>query len=172
MDDYRLVYCSRSLIHLAHDNSLTVVRNIFSKLVIKNERRNITGFLLIDIDSMAQIFEGARSDINDLYKTIERDNRHTDVKLLEFRSILNRCFSKWSMAGSIRMQRHIDIYLNHGISGALKPECLSPGIIVSLGKGLLAHQSRQAAFKHALGPDRFPRSACLAEPKDRGSKQG
>jgi hypothetical protein len=45
-----------------------------------------------------QCLEGPRPAVNELYATILRDERHSDVVLLEYGDTQNRLFADWSMA--------------------------------------------------------------------------
>ncbi len=62
-----------------------------------NIRANITGVLFFGNNYFLQILEGPRSNLNRLYNKIIRDERHTNMQVLELREIGSRCFHEWSM---------------------------------------------------------------------------
>lgn len=73
-----------------------------------NKERCITGALLLHHGYFVQCVEGHRDILNQLYSSIIRDARHTDVRLARFRTIEERTFDQWSMGkadGSLITQR-------------------------------------------------------------------
>ncbi|MCZ4694949.1 hypothetical protein DWB61_08100 [Ancylomarina euxinus] len=63
----------------------------------KNEIQNITGLLLYNDEAFIQVIEGKREIIQNLFKLISKDSRHSNmVKLLE-EPIEKRDFPGWSM---------------------------------------------------------------------------
>ena len=71
-----------------------------------NQEHGITGMLCSyeDGNGFLQVLEGAREEINTLYNTIIRDERHTDVVLLSYEEIDERKFANWRM-GRIDLSR-------------------------------------------------------------------
>lgn len=63
-----------------------------------NIKKNITGCLLYHKNVFLQLLEGDRQDINELYETLQTDNRHSNVTQIIKENIENRMFSDWSMA--------------------------------------------------------------------------
>lgn len=62
-----------------------------------NARLNITGVLFFGNNYFLQILEGPRHHINILYNKIVKDERHTNMQVLELREIGSRCFPEWTM---------------------------------------------------------------------------
>lgn len=62
-----------------------------------NARANITGALFFGNNYFLQFLEGSRHDLNLLYNKIIRDERHTNMQVLELKEIGSRCFPEWSM---------------------------------------------------------------------------
>lgn len=62
-----------------------------------NARSNITGMLFFGNNYFLQILEGPRNNLNILYNKIIKDERHTNMQVLELREIGSRCFHEWSM---------------------------------------------------------------------------
>jgi hypothetical protein len=90
----RLIYASRSA------NPIT--GNLIDGILVKSRQKNpgagITGVLCIcHGDVFIQALEGGRDEVNRLYGTIQRDDRHTGVTLLHYEEIDERRFSSWRM---------------------------------------------------------------------------
>ena len=90
----RLIYVSR-MTEVCDTKALEQILKVSRK---KNEARGITGALCFDPSFFLQCLEGRRSAVCELYADIVRDERHTDVTLLDFREIDERSFGDWSMA--------------------------------------------------------------------------
>jgi hypothetical protein len=78
------------------------VANILAKSRRNNTRDGVTGGLLFSDGCFAQVLGGPADMVESAYKRIQGDIRHSDVTVLEAKSITNRDFPNWSMgyAGS------------------------------------------------------------------------
>ena len=97
-DLYRIVYCSRNLIRGGDETIASEVQNILAKSRHNNQRVGITGALLFNAGSFAQVLEGRLSDIERTFELIQRDLRHSDVTVVQIGPIAERQFPSWSMA--------------------------------------------------------------------------
>lgn len=91
---YELIYTSLAVREMANDdlnNILTVSRD-------KNKRLGITGILLYQNRTFIQLLEGEKEAVCELYKTIQKDDRHTRVATFWEAAIESRNFAQWSMA--------------------------------------------------------------------------
>jgi hypothetical protein len=91
-----------------------------------NKKRFITGALLLHQGYFVQCVEGHRDILNQLYSSIIRDARHSDVRLVRFRTIEERTFDQWHMGkadGSLITQR---LTLHYSPDMAFNPALLSP----------------------------------------------
>lgn len=73
------------------------IAKILSQSRRHNEKTQISGYLIYHKGSFMQIIEGADEDIKSLYKRIEKDDRHRNIKLIYCVSISERAFDGWSM---------------------------------------------------------------------------
>lgn len=73
------------------------IMDIVSFSRTKNERLGITGVLLYLNGQIVQVLEGQQSAIEDLYKSIQSDPRHTNVRTVISHPISQRLFSHWYM---------------------------------------------------------------------------
>lgn len=98
----RLLYASRAVEPI--DNK--VLEAILEESRSYNHEHGITGMLCSheDGNGFLQVLEGSRDEINRLYNTIVRDERHTDVLLLAYEEICERKFANWRM-GRIDLER-------------------------------------------------------------------
>jgi hypothetical protein len=91
-----LLYVSRATFPSgsADENIVGILRSARGR----NAAMEVTGALLYLGGFFAQVLEGEASDVNQLMIDILRDERHSDVRIIEVRSIDERRFSNWSMA--------------------------------------------------------------------------
>jgi len=80
----------------------TVV-DIVEKGAVKNSEKGITGLLILTGNEFLQVLEGPTREVNELYLTIARDDRHRDIRLISFEQITKRYFQTWNM-------RLVDLY--------------------------------------------------------------
>src|SRR5680860_215259 len=90
---YQLVYRS-----IALDASEDVVRNILVSSRKNNSVSGITGCLIFRGGFYLQILEGEPKAVKELFYTIEDDNRHGKVELLNEGECNERTFNDWDMA--------------------------------------------------------------------------
>ena len=67
------------------------------KFRINNQLNEITGVLCSGDGIFLQVLEGYRNKVNKLYANIHRDDRHTNIELLNYEEITQRAFYAWSM---------------------------------------------------------------------------
>lgn len=89
----RMLYASRAAAPLQGQ----VIDAILSQSRDHNPRLGITGMLCYSDDLFLQVLEGGRDEVCELYNTIVRDDRHTNVRLLSFEEIAERRFGSWTM---------------------------------------------------------------------------
>ena len=64
----------------------------------RNALHGITGLLVYDYGAFLQVLEGHKLDVETIFASIERDRRHTKIKVLTRELKLEREFHTWSMA--------------------------------------------------------------------------
>lgn len=137
MSVIQLVYSSRNHAAAEPDRSqLELLRSILAVSRRNNARDGITGFLLFDRAWFFQILEGERQSVTASYGRIEKDPRHSEVRLMSTRDIRRRSFPRWSMGAALRTLDQQEIYLRHGICGALDPNRVTAPTILSLAMDL------------------------------------
>jgi hypothetical protein len=97
-ETYRLVYGSRR-IQNSHTPELSeLINDILENARENNRQTGISGVLLFDTRSFAQVIEGPPKAVKNLFGQIICDPRHTAVTVQEHGLIPGRAFTKWVMA--------------------------------------------------------------------------
>ncbi len=63
----------------------------------RNERNDVTGMLLYKDRRFIQLLEGHEENVQKIFDSIRKDERHTDVELLWLRYVQYRDFPDWTM---------------------------------------------------------------------------
>ncbi len=96
-DLYRLIYYSRNAIPGDAEALAAAITSILTKSQANNQRAGVTGALMFNAGCFAQVLEGSRSAIEDVFERIQQDERHGEVSLLAFDAADTRAFENWSM---------------------------------------------------------------------------
>lgn len=91
---HRLVYCSIA----SETLTLEDVKEISRKASLNNAKRAISGGLLYCESQFLQVLEGGLEEVNHTFSRIVRDERHYDLRLIEFGKIPKRRFRGWDMS--------------------------------------------------------------------------
>ncbi len=95
---FRILYCSRNRTAQVEGKGAQALSQIFQTARFNNSRRDVTGALLYSSGFFAQVLEGPREEIEQVFEKIQCDPRHGDVTVLECSDIESRDFPQWSMA--------------------------------------------------------------------------
>lgn len=93
---FQLMYRSRILV--AAEDRGDELADLFTRARSNNQRRDITGALLVSGQWFVQVLEGDEAVVRSLFATIQTDPRHEDVELLFAEPADTRVFAHWSMA--------------------------------------------------------------------------
>lgn len=150
MDLVQLVYVSRNTVPGDDRSLLGHLREILKVSQANNSRDGITGYLIFDKTWFVQILEGERAMVQATYDRIAKDARHERVSKLEVRPIKMRDFGQWSMGGAMRNLDQQEVFLRHGISGAMDPSRMTAQAVVALARDLEALEaSRRPSIRMA-----------------------
>ncbi len=97
MDLYRLVYTSRNLMEGGEEEQKAAVAGVLAVSKRNNARVGVTGALLFNRGSFAQVLEGSKAAVETTFERIQRDTRHSDVAVLQCEPVTARAFPNWSM---------------------------------------------------------------------------
>ena len=92
MKNFQLIYSSQPFGY-----NLEILSSILTTSRVNNKKRNITGALICREDIFLQLLEGPKTDIEETYGSIKRDDRHLNVQQLVDRNIDQRLFPAWAM---------------------------------------------------------------------------
>ena len=95
---FRLIYYSKNNIPAGHQSAYREIKEILRKSSENNRRSNVTGALLFNQTYFAQVLEGDRKAVTEVFCRVSGDSRHTDIVLLDARAVNERIFLDWSMA--------------------------------------------------------------------------
>ena len=98
-DLVRIVYVSRSTFTPmpAERGIEPNVARILSQSRLNNARRGLVGALYFGDGCFFQCLEGRAQDVDRLYAALQRDPRHTELKVLDRQPIDRTSFAAWSM---------------------------------------------------------------------------
>jgi Sensors of blue-light using FAD len=113
----RLLYASRA----AEEVTQELVDSILAQSRSHNPDLGITGVLCWGGDVFMQVLEGGRGNVNNLYNTIVRDQRHREVMLLQYVEVSERRFAGWTM-GQVQLKKiNPSLLLKYSESAHLDP---------------------------------------------------
>lgn len=95
----RIIYISRATFDSlpAADGVEPTVSRILSTSRRNNRRNGLVGMLYYGDGCFFQCLEGERSKVEALYRTLLKDKRHTDLKILASEPIKRLSFPDWNM---------------------------------------------------------------------------
>lgn len=93
---YSILYRSHATLPERGEREMEMV----DAAVSRNGREDVTGLLHRESDTYFQWLEGSRRQVEAIYQSIVRDERHNNVVCLKRGVIGERSFSQWSMAYS------------------------------------------------------------------------
>lgn len=89
----QLIYASNAAREFCDDE----LAAILDSSIRHNRQNGITGLLLYARGTFLQALEGKQVAVEETYERIKKDNRHTELAVVEWAPILRRSFSDWSM---------------------------------------------------------------------------
>lgn len=129
-----LIYASKKVESLA----LLDVMDIVRKSETRNRQSDITGFLCFSEKYFLQVLEGNRARINETFRRIVADQRHTGVEIISAKEIEAREFGRWSMGFMSHTEDKRKIYLRYSKSDLFDPYDLTESSAFGLLKSVSA----------------------------------
>lgn len=125
----RLLYASRARDPINDD----MLASILTQSRKNNPETGVTGVLCVCHGGVfIQALEGGRVEVNQLYSKVLRDDRHTDVTLLEYAEISERRFSGWRM-GRVDLDKvNTAVVLKYSEKPRLDPYGMSGSVALKL----------------------------------------
>jgi hypothetical protein len=91
----RIIYISESLISPACADA--EIAALVAQSRSRNVEEAVSGCLLFSVSHFAQILEGPEPSLTALMDSIHADVRHHRIRILERKSIADRCFLSWGL---------------------------------------------------------------------------
>ena len=130
----RLLYASRAATQLTP----SIVDSIMEQSRKNNPEQGITGILCFSDDLFMQVLEGGRDEVCELFNMIVRDERHLNVRILNYEEISERRFGGWTM-GQVNVAKvNPSLLLKHSEKAALDPFSCSGRASMALLDELIA----------------------------------
>lgn len=108
------------------------IEGIVSQARAHNPAMGLTGILCWAGDVFLQVIEGGREPVNQMYRTIAADARHTDVILLGYEQIIERRFAPWTM-GQVNLSKvNPSLLLKYCEKPALDPHAITAEAALAL----------------------------------------
>lgn len=117
----RLIYASTITENLGQ----STIEEILHIARLNNAKNHITGLLCFNNAFFLQCLEGSRTHVNETYKTILSDNRHTNIIMLDYKEISYREFSDWTMGYIPTSSLSAPINLKYSGSSEFNPYAMS-----------------------------------------------
>lgn len=130
----RCLYASRVVKPL----SPSLLSSILEQSCKNNPKLGVTGLLCFTKSVFLQIIEGGRDEVNHLFMTIARDDRHGEVQLLSFDEVSQRRFSNWTMGQVDIDSVNAALILKHSEKPELNPFACSGQATMALLDELVA----------------------------------
>jgi transcriptional regulator with XRE-family HTH domain len=128
---HRLIYSSHVKPDLA-PRFKEVLDDIVGVASARNPELGVTGTLFVCNGFFLQALEGMKDAIYQVYGAISIDPRHSDIRVIESRSVSSRLFSDWTMCCG--MFRSDDSFLAHepALKDGFRPELLTAASALGL----------------------------------------
>jgi hypothetical protein len=157
-----VVYRSRAVKALSDYELYELVQSAQTR----NAREAITGLMLYDDGRFYQWLEGPAGNVARLMRTIETDNRHTDIEILSDKPAASRQFANWRMRLATRGVRSI-----HSLNNVVVPSSLAlddlrahpdhaPGVLADMASTPAVQEPEEAPSN---GPLKGPAGAILKD---------
>lgn len=129
----RLLYVSLAI----DPESGSATQSILDSARKYNSANGITGILCYGGGLYLQAVEGGRTQVNELYGHIIRDQRHKDVVLLDYQEITERRFGGWTMGQVNLAKLNTSIVLKYSEKPELDPYSVSGVVSLALLEELM-----------------------------------
>jgi len=113
---FQLVYISQATFE---DDITSLVRPEVNRILLQSRKNNpilgVVGALYYKNGYFFQVLEGSKSDVDNLYKKVEQDPRHKNVKVIKNRLIDRTGFTNWSMKYGTKDDDVNELLNSHGV---------------------------------------------------------
>lgn len=141
-DLYNLAYISESTLEGDPASVQREIEDILSAAQRNNPAMGVTGALLYSGGYFCQVIEGSMESLEDLFETIQMDDRHRSVTVLHFEPADQRGFSEWAMAlAGIDDDMRPDVAGIRASKDEIDTQAAGQDVVDMLEKLVIRHQS-------------------------------
>jgi hypothetical protein len=148
MPIFTLAYRSRNIVEDIHLDSSGEMTKLLEVARSRNAKLGVTGALVFNEGLFAQILEGDEPAVQEIFKSIQNDRRHTQIEVLPTQEFDHRRFESWSMAFVGPTPSARDYYKQFSLLNGFEWTEASAGALVDLMLDLIAIE-RAAGTKGA-----------------------
>lgn len=141
MNMVRLMYVSK----VEEDFDPSELDDILRDARERNTREDMTGLLFFTTSHFVQYIEGDSKAVNELYRDLMSDTRHTDLSLLVYGSIDKRMFASWKMAYIAPGDIEQEILEKHSIGPSFDPYSITESMATAMLMLLTKHLEEKEA---------------------------
>ncbi len=141
MPMFSLAYRSRNLIEGMFPDSLGEMQKLLDVSRARNAGLGVTGALIFNEGVFAQILEGDEAAVREIFKSIEKDPRHTGIVVLPSQTYDDRRFEKWSMAFVGPSKRASDYYERFSLINGFEWTRASAGALLEIVLDLVENEN-------------------------------
>lgn len=142
---FSLAYRSRNLVEDLTLDSLGELTNLLEVARARNAKLDITGALIFNEGLFAQILEGEEAAVREVFDSIQKDRRHTEINVFPTQQYEHRRFEAWSMAFVGPSPSARDYYERFSLLNGFEWTEASAGALVDLILDLIAIERASGA---------------------------
>ena len=99
-------------------------KDIIDTALAHNDEMDVSGYLVRTRLKYYQVLEGEHDVLEDLLGMIQRDRRHTNVKILSDKTTDKRLFAKWGMGYHLVTEQERDVFVGWAKQDEEFVECM------------------------------------------------
>ncbi|GJM01691.1 MAG: hypothetical protein DHS20C08_01920 [Rhodomicrobium sp.] len=143
---FRLIYYSVNTVQELEGSLQQELKSILLASQRNNPPLGVSGALVFNYNYFAQVLEGDRKAVTEVFCKLTKDPRHSDIVILEASPIDTRMFEKWNMgfAGSAVCETTLRQF---GTSVNFHPEKMSAGSLLGFMRAVIDNSQNISALK-------------------------
>lgn len=133
---FRLIYYSLNSIQAQQGSLQQELKSILLSSQRNNPPLGVSGALVFNYHYFAQVLEGDRKAVTDVFCRIAGDSRHSDIVILEAKPIEERLFETWNM-GFVGGEVSETTLRRFGTSAQFKPEKMTADSLLGFVRAVI-----------------------------------
>ena len=142
----RLIYYSVNAVQAQEGSLQQELKSILLSSQRNNPPLGVSGALIFNYSYFAQVLEGDRKAITNIFCKVSKDSRHSDIVLLEVEPISERMFVSWNMSfvGGAVSENELRRYAT---SASFHPEKMTSDSLLSFVRAVIDASNSNAQAK-------------------------